>query len=52
MQILEKLSKSKNVILDCGGGILFDVDKDGREFYSEKKVKLIKIILHCIRTFA
>jgi shikimate kinase len=42
MQILEKLSKSKNIILDCGGGILFDVDKDGREFYSEKKVKLLK----------
>ena len=42
MQILEKLSKSKNIILDCGGGILFDVDKDGREFYNEKKVKLLK----------
>lgn len=42
IQILENLSKSKNIILDCGGGILFDVDRDGREFYSEKKVKLLK----------
>ena len=42
IQILEKLSKSKNIILDCGGGILFDVDREGKEFYNEKKVKLLK----------
>ncbi len=41
-KILENLSKSKNIILDCGGGILFEVDRDGREFYSEKKVTLLK----------
>ncbi len=41
-KILENLSKSKNIILDCGGGILFDVDRDGIEFYSEKKVSLLK----------
>lgn len=42
LKILENLSKSKNIILDCGGGILFDVDRDGREFYSEKKVNTLK----------
>ena len=41
-KILENLSKSKNIILDCGGGILFDIDRDGREFYSEKKVAVLK----------
>jgi shikimate kinase len=40
--ILEKLKDSQNIILDCGGGILFDVDSNGNEFYSEKKVKLLK----------
>lgn len=41
-QILFKLKSSKNIILDCGGGILFDVDINGNEFYSEKKVSLLK----------
>lgn len=41
-QILLKLSSSKNLIIDCGGGILFDVDQNGNEFYSEKKVSLLK----------
>lgn len=41
-KILENLSKSKNLILDCGGGILFDVDRDGKEFFSEKKTNLLK----------
>ena len=41
-QILFKLKNSKNIILDCGGGILFDVDINGNEFYSEKKVSLLK----------
>ncbi|MBK8394696.1 MAG: shikimate kinase [Leptospiraceae bacterium] len=42
LSILENLSNSKNIILDCGGGILFDVDREGREFYSEKKVNVLK----------
>ena len=42
LKILENLSKSKNIILDCGGGILFDVDREGKEFYSEKKVSVLK----------
>ncbi len=41
-QILSKLKNSRNIILDCGGGILFDVDINGNEFYSEKKVSLLK----------
>ena len=35
LRILENLSKSKNIILDC-------VDRDGKEFYSEKKVSVLK----------
>lgn len=53
-KIIEKLSKSKNLILDCGGGILFDVDSKGNEVYSEKKYNLLKsfcaIIGLCMKT--
>lgn len=42
--ILNNLKNSKNIILDCGGGILFDIDDHGREIYSERKVTLLKSI--------
>jgi shikimate kinase len=40
--ILHKLSGSSNLVLDCGGGILFDVDENNSEFYSQEKVDLIR----------
>lgn len=41
-KILEKLKHSESIILDCGGGILFDVDQTGSEFFSERKFTLLK----------
>lgn len=41
-QILKNLSKAENVIIDCGGGILFDVDENGNEFYSLEKYSILK----------
>lgn len=41
-RILQKLSSSQNIILDCGGGILFDVDDDGKEIFSDRKYDLLK----------
>ncbi|MCB1158310.1 MAG: shikimate kinase [Leptospiraceae bacterium] len=42
--ILQKLQKAENLILDCGGGILFDVDEKGEEFFSEEKFNLLQNI--------
>ncbi|TGK59378.1 shikimate kinase [Leptospira wolffii] len=41
-EILSKLSSSRNLILDCGGGILFEQDSEGKETISERKVKILK----------
>ena len=40
--ILEKLSTSHNIILDCGGGIIFDIDENGKEVFSNEKSQLIR----------
>jgi shikimate kinase len=40
--ILEKLATSHNIILDCGGGIIFDIDDNGKEIFSKEKSQLIK----------
>jgi shikimate kinase len=42
--ILQKLTNAKGIILDCGGGILFDLDSNGNEIYSERKVSILKSI--------
>ncbi len=41
-RILQKVSSAKSIILDCGGGIIFDVDTHGNEIASERKIKLLK----------
>lgn len=41
-KVVNKVSKMNNVILDCGGGVIIDLDKDGNEIYSERKVKALK----------
>ena len=41
-QVVQKISKFDNVIVDCGGGIIVDVADDGSEIYSERKVDLLK----------
>lgn len=41
-QVVQKISKFDNVIVDCGGGIVVDASDDGSEVYSERKVELLK----------
>jgi shikimate kinase len=41
-EILKKLSGAKNIILDCGGGILFDIDDTGTEYFSKPRTELLK----------
>lgn len=43
-RILEKLKSSQGIILDCGGGILFDLDSKGKEIPSSRKIELLKSI--------
>ncbi|EQA61875.1 shikimate kinase [Leptospira alexanderi] len=43
-QILVKLKTSRGIILDCGGGILFDLDTKGKEVPSNRKIDLLKSI--------
>lgn len=43
-RILEKLKSSQGIILDCGGGILFDLDSKGKEILSSRKIELLKSI--------
>lgn len=43
-QILVKLKTSQGIILDCGGGILFDLDTKGKETLSNRKIELLKSI--------
>ncbi len=40
--ILKKLENAEGIILDCGGGIIFDLDEDGNEFQSERKLDLLR----------
>ena len=39
--ILQKLKNSKNIILDCGGGFIFDIH-EGKECLSQRKVNILK----------
>lgn len=41
-QVLSKAALVANVILDCGGGIVVDVDQKGEEIFSKRKVELLK----------
>lgn len=48
LRILEKLVSARGIILDCGGGILFDVDDKGNEVPSRKKISLLKQIAEVV----
>lgn len=43
-RIIEKLKSAEGIILDCGGGILFDLDDKGIEVPSPKKIELLRSI--------
>ena len=39
---LQKITALDGNIIDCGGGIIVDVDENGEEIYSERKVELLR----------
>lgn len=41
-KVVEKIAKMDGVIVDCGGGVIVDLDQDGNEIYSERKVEALK----------
>lgn len=41
-RILSNLQNADGIILDCGGGILFDLDETGNEYLSERKLSLLR----------
>lgn len=41
-QITTKLAGMSDIIVDCGGGIMVDLDSDGEEVYSERKVAALQ----------
>lgn len=42
--ILERLISANNIIVDCGGGIIFDVNENGKEILSTRKIDLLRKI--------
>lgn len=42
LEVLRKISTLKNVVVDCGGGVIVDLDAMGVEQYSAKKVRLLR----------
>lgn len=41
-QVVRKVARMDGVIVDCGGGVIVDVDKAGQEIFSERKVELLR----------
>jgi shikimate kinase len=41
-QVVQKISRFDQVIIDCGGGVVVDLADDGSEIYSSRKVDLLK----------
>ncbi len=39
---IEKITALDGNIIDCGGGVIVDVDEDGNEVYSARKVDLLR----------
>lgn len=48
LRILKKLKSARGIILDCGGGILFDVDENGKEIFSQEKTALLREIAEVV----
>lgn len=48
-RILEKIQNSTNLLVDCGGGILFDLDESGNEIPSDRKISILKRMGKVIR---
>lgn len=42
--ILQRLTSANDIIVDCGGGIIFDVNENGKEILSTRKIDLLRKI--------
>ncbi len=40
--ILKKLENSNGIILDCGGGVIFDLDENENEILSQRKLDILR----------
>ncbi|MET0104534.1 MAG: shikimate kinase [Sedimenticola sp.] len=41
-EVVRKISRLDNTIIDCGGGIVVDLDENGDEIFSERKIELLR----------
>lgn len=41
-EAIKKVTKLDGIIIDCGGGAIVDLDEDGNEIFSKRKVKCLK----------
>lgn len=41
-EVVKKVAQLDNVIIDCGGGVVVDLDDQGDEIYSQRKMDLLK----------
>ncbi len=41
-KVAAKAARMKDVIIDCGGGVVVDLDENGNEIFSERKVNALK----------
>ncbi|MES9963690.1 MAG: shikimate kinase [Candidatus Sedimenticola sp. 20ELBAFRAG] len=40
--VVSKISRLDNVIVDCGGGVIVDLDENGNEIFSQRKIELLR----------
>lgn len=41
-EVVKKITRLDNAIIDCGGGVVVDLDEKGEEIFSQRKVGLLK----------
>ena len=41
-EVVTKIAAMDGVIVDCGGGVIVDLDRDGNEVFSKRKVEALK----------
>ncbi len=41
-KVVKRATRLDGIILDCGGGVIVDLDENGDEVFSERKVALLK----------
>lgn len=40
--VVQKATAVRDAIIDCGGGVIVDLDEEGREVFSDRKVSLLR----------